>query len=33
MYVYLYIYDNHRNVRPIHFSSDGKLKDVFEATI
>ena len=33
MYVYIYIYDNHRNVRPIHFSADGKLKDVFEATI
>ena len=30
IYIYVYIYGNHRNFRPIHFSSYGNLKVILE---
>ena len=30
--MYVYIYGNHRNFRPIHFSSYGNLKVILETT-
>ena len=32
IYIYIYIYSNHRNFRPIHFSSYANLKFALETT-
>ena len=32
IYIYIYIYSSHINLIPIHFSSYGNLKVVFETT-
>ena len=32
IYVYIYVHGNHKNFRPIHFSSYGNLKVILEGT-